>query len=78
MAKRDVSIDLVTTDGQKTIPELRKTSLSGYSISTVPKQAQPEERKNKTLILSSRDREKVIEALENPPEPNEKLKELFR
>ena len=78
MAKRDVSIDLVTTDGQKTIPELRKTSLSGYSISTVPKQAQPEERKNETLILSSRDREKVIEALENPPEPNEKLKELFR
>ena len=78
MAKRDVRIDLEATDGQNTIPEHRKTSLSGYSISTVPKHAQSEERENEALLLSSRDRDKVIEALENPPEPNENLKELFR
>jgi hypothetical protein len=30
-----------------------------------------------TIILSGRDAERFLEILENPPEPNEKLKQAF-
>ena len=33
---------------------------------------------NELIVLSNRDRELIMTALENPPEPNEALKNLFR
>ena len=33
---------------------------------------------NETLILSNKDRDLVMSVLENPPEPNEALKGLFK
>ena len=33
---------------------------------------------NELIVLSNRDRELIMTALENPPEPNETLKNLFR
>ncbi|MBB5219054.1 DUF1778 domain-containing protein [Treponema rectale] len=42
------------------------------------KQAQIDLAENEVLVLSNRDRDLVMAALENPPEPNEALKGLFR
>ena len=42
------------------------------------KQAELDIAENEMLILSNRDRDLVMSALENPPEPNEALKGMFK
>ena len=42
------------------------------------KQAQIDLAENSTLVLSNRDRDLMMNALDNPPEPNEALKRLFQ
>lgn len=37
-----------------------------------------EEVPSETIVLSDEDFEKLQEVIENPPEPSEKLRELFR
>lgn len=82
VAIKNVRIDLRANTEQKTIleraAELRSTSLSAYIISASVRQAQIDLRENEALVLSSRDRDRLMKLLDNPPEPNEKLKELFR
>ena len=58
--------------------ELKHISLSSYILSTSLKQAQIDLTENDTLVLSNRDRDLVMMALDNPPEPNEALKKLFQ
>ena len=58
--------------------EIKHVSLSSYVISSSLRQAQIVLTENETLILSNRDRDSIMAALENPPEPNEALKGLFR
>ena len=53
-------------------------SLSSYVLTSSLKQAQIDLAENEILVLSNRDRDLVMTALENPPEPNEALKGLFR
>ena len=75
-------IDLRADINQKTIleqaAELKHVSLSSYILASSLKQAQLDLAENETLMLSNRDRDLVMAALENPPEPNEALKRLFR
>ena len=52
--------------------------LSSYVLTSSLKQAQIDLAENEVLVLSNRDRDLVMAALENPPEPNEALKGLFR
>ena len=82
IALKDVRIDLRTNFSQKSLleraAELKHTSLSSYILSTSLKQAHLDLAENETLILSNQDRDLVMDLLDNPPEPNEALKGLFK
>jgi uncharacterized protein (DUF1778 family) len=82
VALKDVRIDLRANTNEKNLleraAELKHISLSSYIISSSLKQAQLDLIENETLILSNKDRDLVMSVLENPPEPNEALKGLFR
>lgn len=82
VALKDVRIDLRANTNEKNLleraAELKHISLSSYILSSSLKQAQLDLIENETLILSNKDRDLVMSVLENPPEPNEALKGLFR
>ena len=82
VALKDVKIDLRASIQQKftleKAAELKHISLSSYILSTSLKQAQIDLTENDTLVLSNRDRDLMMNALDNPPEPNEALKKLFQ
>lgn len=82
VALKDVRIDLRANIQQKSTlekaAELKHISLSSYILSTSLKQAQIDLTKNDTLVLSNRDRDLIMMALDNPPEPNDALKKLFQ
>ena len=59
------------------VAELKHVSLSSYVLTSSLKQAQIDLAENEILVLSNRDRDLVMSALENPPEPNKALKGLF-
>lgn len=75
-------IDLRTNITQKRIleraAELKHIPLSSYVLNSSLRQAQLDLAENETIMLSNRDRDTVMEILENPPDPNEALKRLFR
>ena len=79
---KDVRIDLRTSAHQKTLleqaAELKHVSLSSYILASSIKQAQLDLTENETLLLSNRDRDLIMSVLENPPEPNDALKGLFK
>ena len=79
---KDVRIDLRANSDQKSIlekaAELKHISLSSYILATSLNQAQLDLTANETLVLSNRDRNLVMDLLDNPPEPNDALKGLFK
>ena len=79
---RTERIDLRTNADDKRLleqaAELRHLSLSSYIISTSLIQAQRDLAETETVALSARDRNLLMDSLENPPAPNEALKGLFR
>ena len=81
VAYKDERIDFRANTDQKTIleraAEIKHVSLSSYVLTSSLKQAQIDLAENETLTLSNRDRNLVMELLDNPPEPNEALKGLF-
>lgn len=82
VALKDVRIDLRANSTQKSLleraAELKHISLSSYILATSLSQAQLDLTENETLVLSNLDRDLVMNLLDNPPEPNEALKELFK
>lgn len=82
VAVKDSRVDFRVSDIQKTLleraAEIKHLSLSSYILSSSIKQAELDIAENEMLILSNRDRDFVMSALENPPEPNEALKGLFK
>lgn len=82
IALKDVRIDLRANSNQKSLleraAELKHSSLSSYILATSLNQAQLDLSENETLVLSNRDRDLVMNLLDNPPEPNEALRELFK
>ena len=82
IAHKDERIDFRANINQKTIleraAEIKHVSLSSYVLTSSLKQAQIDLAENETLLLSNKDRDFIINLLDNPPEPNEALKELFR
>lgn len=81
-ALKNERIDLRTNDEEKKLleraAELKHLSLSSYIITTSLKQAKIDLDEEEVLLLSSKDRNLILAALENPPEPTEALKRLFR
>ena len=82
VAVKDSRVDFRVSDVQKSLleraAEIKHLSLSSYILSSSIKQAELDIAENEMLILSNRDRDLVMSALENPPEPNEALKEMFK
>lgn len=82
VAVKDSRVDFRVSDVQKSLleraAEIKHLSLSSYILSSSIKQAELDIAENEMLILSNRDRDLVMSALENPPEPNEALKGLFK
>lgn len=81
-ALKNERIDLRTNDEEKKLleraAELKHLSLSSYIITISLKQAKIDLEEEEILLLSNQDRNCILAALENPPEPNEALKRLFR
>ena len=82
VAVKDSRVDFRVSDVQKSLleraAEINHLSLSSYILSSSIKQAELDIAENEMLILSNRDRDLVMSALENPPEPNEALKGMFK
>ncbi len=81
IALKNERIDFRANSEQKTLleraAELKHVSLSSYILSSSLKQAHTDLAENEILTLSNSDRELIINALENPPKPNNALKGLF-
>ncbi len=82
VALKNERIDLRANITQKTLleraAELKHVSLSSYVLTSSLKQAQADLAENEIIVLSEADRELLMSALENPPLPNEALKNLFK
>ena len=82
VAVKDSRVDFRVSDVQKSLleraAEIKHLSLSSYILSASIKQAELDIAENEMLILSNRDRDLVMSALENPPEPNEALRGMFK
>lgn len=82
VAEKDSRVDFRVSDVQKSLleraAEIKHLSLSSYILSSSIKQAELDIAENEMLILSNRDRDLVMSALENPPEPNEALRGMFK
>ena len=81
VAVKDSRVDFRVSDVQKSLleraAEIKHLSLSSYILSSSIKQAELDIAENEMLILSNRDRDLVMSALENPPEPTEALRGMF-
>lgn len=75
-------IDLRVTESEKALLEQvceeKKVSLSNYIMSIVLKQAALDMEANKKVNLNKKQWDFVMDLLDNPPEPTESLKDLFR
>ena len=82
VAVKDSRVDFRVSDVQKSLleraAEIKHLTLSSYILSSSIKQAELDIAENEMLILSNRDRDLVMSALENPPEPNEALRGMFK
>ena len=82
VAVKDSRVDVRVSDVQKSLleraAEIKHLSLSSYILSSSIKQAELDIAENEMLILSNRDRDLVMSALENPSEPNEALRGMFK
>ena len=71
----------VPDEAKKTIEDAAKLSnisLSSYILTVVLKQAKLDLAQNEMITLNNEDRDALMEALNNPPEPNDALKGLFK
>ena len=71
----------VPDEAKKTIEDAAKLSnisLSSYILSVVLKQAKLDLEQNEMIILNDKERDNLMNALANPPMPNEALRDLFK
>ncbi len=71
----------VPDDKKKTIEEAAKlsnVSVSSYIINVVFKQAKIDLEQNEIITLLNSERDFLMDALKNPPKPNEALRALFK
>lgn len=75
-------INLRLTDSDKELLEMaanyNKQSLSAYIFNIVMKQAQIDIRNKEIIILENKERDLFLSLMDNPPEPNQRLKDLFK
>lgn len=82
VALKSERIDFRANSDQKLLleraAELNHVSLSSYILTSSLKQAQSDLAENEIFVISDKDRALVMDALENPPEPNGALRNLFK
>ena len=75
-------INIRLSDNDKNIlelaAELNKQSLSAYIYDIAMKQAELDIKKNERIVLADQQRDLLLKLLDNPPLPNDKLKDLFK
>ena len=82
IAMKNTRINIRLSEAEKEIIELaancKNQSLSNYVISNALKQAELDLKKNEMITLNTEEWKKFMDILDNPPEPNEALKGLFK
>lgn len=71
----------VPDEAKKTIEDAAKLSnisLSSYILTVVLKQAKIDLEQNEIITLNNKERDSLMNALANPPQPNEALRNLFK
>lgn len=71
----------VPEEAKKTIEDAAKLSnisLSSYILSVVLKQAKIDLEQNEMIVLNNKERDSLMSVLNNPPEANSALKNLFK
>lgn len=71
----------VPDEAKKTIEDAAKLaniSLSSYILTVVLKQAKLDLEQNEVIVLKNKERDALMKALANPPEPNDALRGLFK
>ena len=58
--------------------QLNKQSLSAYIYDIAMKQAELDIKRNEKIILADKERDILLNALDNPPLPNKALRDLFK
>ena len=74
----DLRVDDLNKETLERAAQIKNLSLTAYITSVSLNQAKLDIQENETLFLSNKDRDLVYQLLENTPEPNEALKELFK
>ena len=74
----DIRLDPKDKETLERAAFLKRTSLSSYILSAAIELAKVDLEKENRIILSNEERDKIISLLENPPEPNEALRNLFK
>ena len=74
----DLRIDPGRKELLKRAAALRRQSLTDFVISSAEKEAEATIRAQQTMALSARDTAAFVEALLNPPEPNDALRAAVR
>lgn len=81
-SRKNERVDLrITKEDKELLDQASRVlglSLSSYILSVILKQARFDLIQNERLVLSNQDRELLLNALNDPAEPNEALKGLFR
>jgi uncharacterized protein (DUF1778 family) len=81
MALRNARVDLKTTSDAKTLLEraacIVGTTLSAFILESSLTHARQVLAESQLIQLNAVETERFIRAIENPPEPNSKLKSLF-
>lgn len=75
-----IDIRLLAED-KKTLEKaasLKRLTLSAYILSVAIEAARMDIEREETITLADNARDQLLALLENPPEPTEKLKALFR
>lgn len=82
IAMKSTRINIRLSEKDKDLLELAAShsnqSLSNYVISIAIKQAELDLKKDEMIVLNNEQWKQVLECLDNPGEPNEALKGLFK
>ena len=78
---KESRINIRLVPGDKAVLEraasLKRVSLSSYILSAAMEAARLDIQREETIHLSDAARDKLLDLLENPPEPTEALRKLF-
>lgn len=79
---QDKRLDVRLRDEHKRLIEraayMLGQSVSSFTVSTLVREAETVVQRHEGLVLSDRDRDAFLAALDNPPEPSERLRRYAR